>query len=158
MAVNTRIQLKRDTTENWNNKRDFIPYKGEVIIYTDWKPRYAVGVDGCYILDSGGNKIRVYNQDNEPQFIPGIKIGDGKAYLCDLPFTDEELRAKLISHIEDTEVHVLLGERPFWNNKIDVIDENTGYNNQSYINNDNSLISETLVLTRDPWKENFRKY
>ena len=37
MAVNTiktRIQLKNDTEENWNKAINFVPLKGEVIIYS----------------------------------------------------------------------------------------------------------------------------
>ena len=36
-TINTRIQLKRDITANWNNARGFIPLKGEVIIYEDYQ-------------------------------------------------------------------------------------------------------------------------
>ena len=35
--IDTRIQFKRDTTENWNNARGFIPLAGEVIVYTDYE-------------------------------------------------------------------------------------------------------------------------
>ena len=64
--INTRLCLRRDTTANWNLKRDFIPLSGEVCIYTDYK--------------------RKVNSDETVTLIPGIKIGDGKAYLIDLPF------------------------------------------------------------------------
>jgi len=37
--VNTRIQLKHDTTANWNNARGFIPIAGEVIVYDDWQTK-----------------------------------------------------------------------------------------------------------------------
>ena len=37
--LNTRIQLKRDTTENWNNAKGFIPLPGEIIIYTDYETK-----------------------------------------------------------------------------------------------------------------------
>ena len=35
--INTRIQLKRDTTENWGKARGFVPLAGEIIVYTDYK-------------------------------------------------------------------------------------------------------------------------
>ena len=146
MATEARIKLKRDTRANWNNARGFIPLKGEMIIYTDWKPRYVVDTDGRYVLDSNGQKIRMY-VDNEPQFIPGIKIGDGMAYVQDLPFVDEELRARLIAHIEDTEVHLLTGEREFWNSKVDIVDEN----DIVYSETDGDGNYTTLIFTREDW-------
>ena len=36
-TVNTRIQLKRDTTAHWNQATGFIPLPGEVIIYEDYE-------------------------------------------------------------------------------------------------------------------------
>lgn len=47
--------IKKDTTENWNKAKNFIPKENEMIIYTDFLPK-------------------------------GIKIGDGKTKLHDLPF------------------------------------------------------------------------
>ena len=70
-TINTRIQLKRDTTANWNAARGFVPMAGEVIIYTDYSS-YQKEVNG---------RIKTI-------LIPGIKIGDGGAYVQDLPFVD----------------------------------------------------------------------
>lgn len=58
--LNTRYQLKIDTTENWNKAINFIPKKGEPIIYKD---------------------------DNS---LPRIKIGDGITKVIDLPFSIPE--------------------------------------------------------------------
>jgi hypothetical protein len=58
--LNTRYQLKIDTTENWNKAINFIPKKGEPIIYKD---------------------------DNS---LPRIKIGDGITKVIDLPFLNQE--------------------------------------------------------------------
>ena len=33
-TIKTRIQLKNDTEENWNKAINFVPSKGEVIIYS----------------------------------------------------------------------------------------------------------------------------
>ena len=54
--------------------------------------------------------------------IPGIKIGDGRAYVQDLPFIDEELRDTIMEHINNQDIHVSLQEKLFWNNKINVND------------------------------------
>ena len=70
------------TTEEWNADRDLIAKKNTIYVYTD------------------------YDKDREGKDVPNIKIGDGKAYLIDLPFaysggvTQEQI--------------------DYWNNKISV--------------------------------------
>lgn len=56
----TRIQLKRDTNENWQSASNFVPLAGEVIVY---------------MPDDNGN----------PPY-PRIKIGDGETAVGALPF------------------------------------------------------------------------
>lgn len=46
--------------------------------------------------------------------IPRIKLGDGMAYIIDLPFLDE----KYYSHIRDASIHVTPEEKAFWNTKL----------------------------------------
>lgn len=82
-----------DTTENWNAQIDYIPRLGAVIIYSD----YAT-LDG--------------------QNIPNIKIGDGMAYLVDLPFVADDLRDAVLKHISNTTIHVTAAEKDAWNNKV----------------------------------------
>ena len=63
MAINTiktRIQLKNDTEVNWNKAKNFIPLKGETIIYS---------------ADSSHPFSR-------------LKVGDGTTPVIDLPFID----------------------------------------------------------------------
>lgn len=50
-----------DTTENWNSKPSLVGKRGYIYIYSDWQ---LVG----------------------DQYIAGFKVGDGNAYLIDLPF------------------------------------------------------------------------
>lgn len=123
-TVNTRIQLKRDTTANWNAARGFVPMAGEIIIYTDYSS-YQKEVNG---------RIKTI-------LIPGIKIGDGGAYVQDLPFVDEDLRDMLMDHINNMDLHVTLGEKTFWNNKINVDDAYEAVHDE--------LIDEMLVLNRN---------
>lgn len=59
--IGTRIQLKIDTTTNWGQATNFIPKKGEPIIYKD-----------------PGSSIAK------------IKIGDGTSFVADLPFVNEQ--------------------------------------------------------------------
>lgn len=123
-TINTRIQLKRDTTANWNAARGFVPMAGEVIIYTDYDS-YQKEING---------RIKTI-------LIPGIKIGDGGAYVQDLPFVDEDLRDMLMDHINNMDLHVTLGEKTFWNNKINVDDAYEAVHDE--------LIDEMLVLNRN---------
>lgn len=101
-TLNARILARRDTTENWNAKRDFIPLRGEVIIY----------LDHGTIQDDFGNDINV----------PGIKIGDGNAYLIDLPFVGNDVRYQILTELRQHEnnkiIHITSEEREFWNNKL----------------------------------------
>ena len=85
-VANARIQLKRDTTAHWNAAVGMIPLKGEVIIYEDHQ-RITQKVNGV----------------NKTITIPGIKIGDGMAYVQDLPFVDDDLRSRLIDHIDNVD-------------------------------------------------------
>ena len=84
-------------TATWNSQAQLVSQQGYIYIYSDYKQ------------DSSGNDI------------PGIKVGDGNAYLIDLPFS-----TKLIDeHIADAVAHITSAERDFWNNKVTCyIDEN----------------------------------
>lgn len=121
--VDTRIQLKRDTTANWNAATEFIPKAGEVIIYTDYS---------TYQVEEFGETVTKY--------IPNIKIGDGQAYVQDLPFVDKDLRDRLLEHINDMDMHVILGEKVFWNNKVNIDD---------YPTSEAEIVDYNLVFTRN---------
>lgn len=114
--VKARIRATRDTTANWNAVRDFVPLRGEIIIYTDHGQ----------IQDDFGHIINV----------PGIKIGDGSAYLIDLPFVNDDVRFQILSelreHTGNMDIHVSPNERTFWNNKL-----NFSINNGNLIFNRN---------------------
>ena len=97
------------TTAYWNAQTSIISKEGHLYVYTDYET--VDGVD-----------------------IPAMKVGDGKAYLIDLPFLDGNQTA-LLNHIADTSVHITETERTFWNNKV-----------TSYINFDDE---ENLVLTKE---------
>lgn len=104
-TINGRIQSKRDTTANWNNARGFIPLAGEVIIYNDYKTIQ-----------------KEIDEEMKTILIPGIKIGDGKTYVQDLPFIDEELRDRILAHINNNDVHVTVMDKLKWDNKLNVDD------------------------------------
>lgn len=60
-SLNTRIQNKCDTTANWEKAINFVPKKGEIIVYSD----------------GGGTGI------------PKMKVGDGSTKVGSLKFADE---------------------------------------------------------------------
>ena len=100
--VSGRVLVSRDTTANWNAHRDFIPLRGEVIIY----------LDHGQMDDGYGNTVDV----------PGIKIGDGNAYLIDLPFVGDDVRfhilTELHTHANDSVIHVTQADRDKWDDKL----------------------------------------
>ena len=128
MMFNTRIMLKHDTTIHWNNARCFVPMAGEVIIYDDYQIK-------TWQVEEYGEIV------TKTENIPGIKIGDGNAYVQDLPFIDEDLRDKLITHINNSEIHTTLAEKLFWNNKVNVDDV--------YEQIHDELENETLIINRN---------
>lgn len=81
-----------DTTANWNSQIDLIGKENHLYIYSDYKIVNGVPV-------------------------PAMKVGDGKAYLVDIPFLDGN-GTQFEDHIQDTNVHIQDGERIFWNNKV----------------------------------------
>lgn len=82
-------EILYNTTEYWNSQIGVQSKAGVLYVYSDYKEE-----DGVYI--------------------PGVKIGDGNAYIIDLPFTDE-IYAK---HVLNKAIHVTDEERAFWNNKV----------------------------------------
>ena len=127
-TVNTRIKIKHDTTENWNNAIGFIPLPGELIVYDDYETK-------TYQVEEYGETVTKTVQ------IPNIKIGTGNAYVQDLGFVDEKTRDMLMAHINDHDIHVTLQEKLFWNNKINIDDsEDITYD---------ELSDETLILNRN---------
>lgn len=123
-----RIRLKHDTTVNWNNARGFVPMAGEVIIYDDYQVKTWQEQEYGEIVTKTEN-------------IPGIKIGDGQAYVQDLPFVDKDLREKLMNHINNIDIHTTLAEKLFWNNKVNVDD--------AYEQIHDELEDETLIINRN---------
>lgn len=127
-TVNPRIQLKRDTTANWDAAVGFIPLRGEIIIYEDYATK-------TYTVEEYGETV------TKTVNIPNIKIGTGNAYVQDLAFVDEGTKDVLMTHIQDQDLHTTLSEKLFWNNKVNVDD--------AYEQIVGELEEETLVLNRN---------
>lgn len=95
------VTVKVKTTSEWNAEPLFIPKKGEVIIYSDYKT-----ITSPIAMT-----------------IPNIKIGDGLAFCIDLPFVGDDARQSFLEHILDSSIHTTAAEKEFWNNKINVVEE-----------------------------------
>ena len=122
------VLVRSDTTANWNNALGFIPQKGEVIVYEDYQTKTYT------VEEYGETVIKTVN-------IPAIKIGTGNAYVQDLAFASDDIRDRLVAHINDMNLHATLGEKAFWNNKINVDD--------AYDIAHEELEDETLILNRN---------
>ena len=61
--LNSRIILKHDTVEHWGQAVNFIPRRGEIIIY----------------------------EDNNNHSLVGMKVGDGETQVDILPFITESI-------------------------------------------------------------------
>lgn len=75
----------------------------------DWSPATPI--------QSESDKLYIYTDyqtDSQGRHIAGIKVGDGNAYVIDLPFIDEVY----MDHISNTTIHVTAEEKVFWNNKL----------------------------------------
>jgi hypothetical protein len=78
------------TTATWNSQPQLISARGYIYIYSDYK------------CNSQGKNI------------PCMKVGDGQAYLIDMPFVEE----LMYGHIEDNARHITQEDRAKWDNKV----------------------------------------
>lgn len=89
------------TTAEWSEDPTSVSQENVLYIYTDYETVTKDGVN--------------YN-------VAGFKLGDGMAYIVDLPF----LTTKYDSHVANTTSHITQSEREFWNNKCrPVVDNET---------------------------------
>lgn len=109
-AIAKSGQILSDTVAGWNSQPQLISKKDVIYVYVD--------------------RQQEVNDQGVVVYIPSIKIGDGRAYLIDLPFTDD----LMIKHMANGDIHVTLEEKEFWNNKV-----------TSYIDSDDE---EMLVLSK----------
>lgn len=107
--------IRYNTTHYWDCLVGYIPGPGEIIIYSDYR---EVEIDGRTVT------------------LPGIKIGSGNAYVQDLAFLDMGQTEILLSHIRDNVRHITDEERAYWNNKLNVDDNN-------------EVVGEALIFNRN---------
>lgn len=127
-TVNTRLKIKHDTTENWNNATGFIPLPGELIVYDDYETK-------TYQVEEYGEMV------TKTVNIPNVKVGTGNAYVQDLMFIGDDIRDIVMQHIHDYDVHVTLQEKVFWNNKVNIDDD--------YDKVHGEVLDELLIFNRN---------
>lgn len=100
---NTEIHITQTEREFWNNKGN---------VYCDTTAHW----EAQPTLESEKDAIYVYtdHQQLNGVDIPGIKVGDGNAYLVDLPFID----AVYAEHIANSIIHVTQEDRVVWDNNV----------------------------------------
>lgn len=98
---NNKLVYYSNSKENWDLNPNFLSEKNVLYIYTN----YAI-----------------INKDDKKIAIPGLKIGDGKSYLIDLPFVNDSSNFNeiLIDHINNNVIHISAADRLFWNNKLNL--------------------------------------
>lgn len=94
--LENRIKYYEGNTAWWSTQTSLVSEKNAVYIYSDYREEQQ--------------------QDGSFKTVPGVKIGDGLAYVVDLPFIDNT--EDLNRHIQDTDIHITADERLFWNNKV----------------------------------------
>ena len=104
-SMNSPVQS--NTKEYWDSNNNLVSIKDTIYVYTDYK--------------------QSKNGDN----IPGVKIGDGLAYLIDLPFIDVEIT----EHILNDQIHVSQQDRDKWNNKVGCFINEKDIENLCFSNN-----------------------
>lgn len=87
--------VRVNTTAAWNEQTDYAPPVGQIVIYTDGNV-----VDGVSY--------------------PKFKVGDGNAYVVDLPFTEADLKATLNEHINNAAIHLSTTDRTKLVNSVEV--------------------------------------
>lgn len=79
---------------------------------------------------------------NKITYVPGVKIGDGRAYVQDLPFL-HEIPQEIWDHIYNTDIHVTPEDKAFWGDKINIIDTH------DEDSEDSEVIDETIEFSRE---------
>lgn len=112
-AENTKYEISTDGTDIVLEGTDGSESRAELPIeygtLADWAGRAGEVSKEGYIYVYTDHGI-----DDEGNYIPAVKVGDGLAYIGDLPFT----KTDFLIHRADTSIHVTPEEKAFWNNKV----------------------------------------
>lgn len=109
--LQTSASIENHTTEYWNNHSDVISGNHTFYVYSDGYTYTTTQINGQ------GEEVQV------TKTIPKIKVGDGTSYVSDLPFLDDDIRLALLQHINNTNAHVTSEQKTFWNEKLNIDDQ-----------------------------------
>lgn len=59
---------------------------------------------------------KTVEKDGQTYNVPAFKLGDGNAYIVDLPYATVDEQT-FLNHVNNTTIHITQQEREFWNNK-----------------------------------------
>lgn len=129
MTINSRIVQKHAYEAEWIAAADFVPRKGELIIYD------------AEVVDENNTAIPLPEDRNDFLYdYARFKIGDGQTKINDLPFaTDNAMKKYEVVNFSD--------DYPT-KNQITALKGVTGTTYDLYVNNDNS--DGPIVLTQAP--------
>lgn len=99
-----KLNFYSDTVEGWKSKIYYVAEKNTMYIYIDYK-----------------------KDEDQDFYIPGIKLGDGKTYLIDLPFLNNinsDIDKQILQHVKNKDIHITSQQRLFWNNKLNLTIDN----------------------------------
>ena len=106
-TIDVRIVSRHDIETNWIKAVNFIPLRGEIIIYDA-----EVDEEGNTLVDAEGT-VQLPEGRTIPYTFARIKIGDGKTVVTDLPFTNTDTKAyvdlvreTLMTYIDNTLDHI----------------------------------------------------
>lgn len=85
--------IQVNTTAYWNEQITYVPPRGQLIVYTD------------------GNVI-------DDISYPKFKVGDGSAYVVDLPFSEGEYETMLQNHLANQTIHLTTTDREKLQNSV----------------------------------------
>lgn len=89
-------QVYCGSTAEWAAQLGLVSERGAIYIYTDKT-----------YLSAGGDVTA-----------PGVKIGDGLAYVVDLPFQSDLIGEEVLQEVAEMSGSVTEQERQFWNHKV----------------------------------------
>lgn len=99
-----KLNFYSDTVKGWKSKIHYVAEKNTMYIYIDYK-----------------------KDEDQDFYIPGIKLGDGKTYLIDLPFLNNinsDIDKQILQHVKNKDIHITSQQRLFWNNKLNLTIDN----------------------------------
>ena len=120
-AVSDNIQI--NTSAYWSTQTSYIPESGTIIIYSDYTT-----------IPSEENPSESIN-------VPNFKVGDGLAFVVDLPFVSDDIRRQLSEHIANMSIHVSSQDRQKWDSKVSVITQEIGTGTGNY----NLVFQDSLI-------------